>query len=378
MNIYRHKALIDRISPDRTVDDHSVNVAHETTFEFASRCFAATGYGLPHIQMEVPIRDLPHPAHRVTLPISLDDSRNHIQRYIQENSSQAYFTDASQICGGPVGYACVVWLNNHWQVCISGCLPKHYSVFSGEFAAIHNALRFLQRSSVVGKVGIFTDSKSSLESLHSDNCDKSVQDVITTWTTLKENGCHVNFYWVPSHVGIPGNEAADAAAKEATLTPAGFDTPDKVVTIHMLKQKLRSYSLSQWQQNWTTSSSGRFTYTIFPRVSSKLAFQNTPLSHRNWKLLLKASTGHFPVNSYLFRFRLHFDDRCPFCSQCETLEHTLTVCPRFDLQRFTFLLDKGLQSNRVPVERYFQDVRLLPLTAKILHTRYSYHLPNRA
>jgi ribonuclease HI len=37
---------------------------------------------------------------------------------------------------------------------------------------------------------------------------------LTTLDNCKSSGIKVNLYWIPSHVGIPGNEVADRLASE--------------------------------------------------------------------------------------------------------------------------------------------------------------------
>ena len=63
---------------------------------------------------------------------------------------------------------------------------------------------------------IFCDSLSSLQPLDSNNCDHPfIQDILKLF-----NGCclvnkKVILAWVPSHIGIRGNEKADDLAKQA-------------------------------------------------------------------------------------------------------------------------------------------------------------------
>ena len=66
---------------------------------------------------------------------------------------------------------------------------------------------------------IFTDSLSSLQALKSG---KSTRPDLTNSITLRLSelaklGFNVVLEWVPAHVDIPGNEAADRLAKKALL-----------------------------------------------------------------------------------------------------------------------------------------------------------------
>ena len=41
-------------------------------------------------------------------------------------------------------------------------------------------------------------------------------------------------------------------------------------------------------------------------------------------------------HAYLFRFKLRDSDSCPDCDKCDTLEHILTECPRYDVLRHLY------------------------------------------
>ena len=56
-----------------------------------------------------------------------------------------------------------------------------------------------------------------------------VQKFLKDYTILEKNGKNIIFCWIPSHVGILGNEKADAAAKSALSLPL---TRMKLPTMH--------------------------------------------------------------------------------------------------------------------------------------------------
>ena len=88
-------------------------------------------------------------------------------------------------------------------------------------------------------------------------CSKPCQSCrhLTLWEGKFKTGFRVfelvlrlNFCWTPSHVGIPGNEIVDAAAKVAcTLPPLPFLLPHRDF-YSILKRSL----YERWQSEWKT------------------------------------------------------------------------------------------------------------------------------
>ena len=59
-------------------------------------------------------------------------------------------------------------------------------------------------------------------------------------------GIEVVFMWVPSHVGLAGNSAADSAAKAAVLLPKS-----KLTVLHLnYSSHIRTRTLNEWHQSW--------------------------------------------------------------------------------------------------------------------------------
>jgi len=61
---------------------------------------------------------------------------------------------------------------------------------------------------------------SSLQSIYGFKLDSDlVQNFLKDYAILAKNGKNIILCWIPSHVGILGNEKADVAAKSALFLP---------------------------------------------------------------------------------------------------------------------------------------------------------------
>ncbi|GFX25130.1 furin-like protease 2 [Trichonephila clavipes] len=93
---------------------------------------------------------------------------------------------------------------------------------------------------------------SVLEALenYNDRCHPVVCTILDITSRLYSKGFDIVFCWLPSHVGIIGNEQADSAAKSATThLPLAVPLSDmKRVTMHHIS-KLRQESWSQQLDN---------------------------------------------------------------------------------------------------------------------------------
>lgn len=153
------------------------------------------------------------------------------------------FTDGSRT-EGKTGYAYSIG-----HLTIKKRMRNSASVFSAELSAIHACLIQLTRRPPHQNYILLSDSLSSLTSLKDNSSSNPiVQRILLTLHTLTSINSTITFIWIPGHVGLPGHEKVDQAAKESTHLPRITDpTPSPA---YDLKNYYRSSILTTWHGLW--------------------------------------------------------------------------------------------------------------------------------
>ena len=223
---------------------------------------------------------------------------------------QHIYTDGSKV-EDKVG--CTYISGNHHEKIR---LPDGSSVFTAESKAIDMALDYVMNNSLENKFVIFSDSLSVLKSLnHTASKKTKIQNVIEKHHELSETK-EILFCWLPSHVGIKGNEAADVKAKASLdLEISNFKLP-----CTDFKPFINRYILSKWQLSWD-----RATFNKLHEIKPVLGKNNIYRSLRREEVVLtRLRIGHTRLtHSYL----LKREDQ-PFCIRCNEPFYGKTLSDR--------------------------------------------------
>ncbi|GFU10491.1 RNase H domain-containing protein [Trichonephila clavipes] len=137
-------------------------------------------------------------------------------------------------------------------------------------------------------------------------------------------GFDIVFCWLPSHVGIIGNEQADNAAKSAT-THLPLTVP-----LSDMKRVIMHHIFNLWQESWSQQLDNKL-HSVKPVIG---AWPVMPMRRTDVKLTrLRIGHTRFTHRHLLFGERA---PECPSCNVSYTVHHILIDCPIFNHYRMTF------------------------------------------
>ncbi|XP_077513326.1 uncharacterized protein LOC144124494 isoform X2 [Amblyomma americanum] len=202
------------------------------------------------------------------------------------------------------------------------------SSLTAELAAISLAADVLAANPAVTRAAILTDSRASLQALHSpERGSRLLRIAALKLHLLGVRGCNISMQWIPSHIGVDGNEAADELARAAlhpTVPLSRIVTPYDSARLALRRFVTRLHP--------------------DPRVASATAMttiDTTRFARADYVLLLRLRTGSGWTHD---RLRRHRDPPAALCAQCgsaDTLEHILCVCPASSRERLALQQGPG-------------------------------------
>jgi len=188
-------------------------------------------------------------------------------------------------------------------------------------------------------VEIFSDSQAALRrvrQLGDGPGQAMVQQIHQLERSLADQGVEIRYFWVPSHEGVPGNEAADRAAKQAA--DDRMDLLQYTTLAHLNRQI--SERFAQTRKRFITERINRkFVYSGRRTMNPALRKERKRDASVFWQM----SCAHALTDSHLKTMRKTDDDACWHCGsgQQMTRTHLFERCTAFKEERRQLWKDIG-------------------------------------
>ena len=169
----------------------------------------------------------------------------------------------------------------------------------------------------------FTDSLTTLQKL--ENGTEASKDIIEKRKnidrTMRSHDIKIFMQWIPSHIGIKGNETADQLAKQGSSLPQ----PQAPVSYETASRIIKTNLQEEWLNSWAMGPTGRNVYRYMSGPRPKDAVNG--LKRHEQSIIFQLRTGHVPLNGYLHRIKPQQSPACPLCNEPEeTVNHLLFEC----------------------------------------------------
>ncbi|XP_076301407.1 uncharacterized protein LOC143219277 [Lasioglossum baleicum] len=252
-----------------------------------------------------------------------------------------------------VGCSCVCYdLNIRFKKSID----RNVSIFTAECWALCDVmdvtLQHRNRS-----FAIFTDSLSVLLILNSISFkirkNPFILEIKKKYVEFSQDNSHsITFFWIPSHIGVYGNEDTDSLAKAATSSNSAdiFQVPFTDFTCHLRLKGILNTRSSITEQG-TIKGIHYFQNFYNPNQTPWFAQNFDDYIKRGFiSTVNRIRANHYNLAASLYRVNIVSDPSCKCNYSSEDLDHVLWQCRLYDSQRiklaceyiFQFLNDCSL------------------------------------
>ena len=175
-----------------------------------------------------------------------------------------------------------------------------FTGYSGELVGVILALELaidLKGNYPNLPIRIFADNQSAIRtarSSHTNVCQFLFDEVLRLHQQLERP---LNIHWIPAHIGIPGNETADAEAKSAAkAVPLVRPAPTFPFITTPVLANFKKSLLKQWDQRWASHHHGRHLYRLQPTRDRNPLAKYNGLKKAVFSLIIQMRTGKQSIN----------------------------------------------------------------------------------
>jgi hypothetical protein len=204
-------------------------------------------------------------------------------------------------------------------------ITDEVSVFAGELAAIRLAFEYvsqLSKASGQARFTIFSDSLSAIKTVQKGHCTSRPKLFHQLLEVISKSNAKTTLVWVPSHIGIHGNEQADRLANAAIQSSSveleiGIEDSDELPEVDR-------FVFRKWQEEWEKQPAAVSYRRLEPVVGRRERFRFGSRTAETMAHRLRF--GKCAVNAVLHVMRKHDTGLCDRCAVPETVQHYLLEC----------------------------------------------------
>ncbi|KAF4678597.1 hypothetical protein FOZ60_016360 [Perkinsus olseni] len=252
-----------------------------------------------------------------------------------------------------IGSAAIIYQGNAKRV-LRARLPPSATTYQAEQYALVLALGFLIKHAATlpdSTAYLFSDCRSALQSLSTQNRDHWTQVILGRVQALQSLGIDCAFVWIPSHQPegtIPGNDEADQCANEARLIPNSQMARDVPIPVAHTKSLLTEYiAAEKVKQVQGINDPG-----LREMVKSQRDIVQKVMKYYKNGRVLNLLAGHSKIlHYYVSKLKPDHDPGCRVCpGQQHDMAHVVLLCPTYADSRPEWLT--GLGSVSITESRF--------------------------
>ncbi|XP_025423220.1 uncharacterized protein LOC112692690 [Sipha flava] len=245
-----------------------------------------------------------------------------------------FYTDGSKT---ETGVGASVYYNNVIKMIK---LPNFCSIFTAEALAISHALEIVKQQKI-DQALILSDSLSALKSILNTKQPNTISRIIQNQISLLNiNNQIITLLWIPSHVGIPGNETTDIYAKRAITSPDAISV--QTCSLSDIKGVIQALTLEKWQYRWASSQ------TKLNEIKLSINPWPTYLTNRRHEVIInRLRIGHTWL-THRHLMRREDPDLCTTCGEALTVKHILLYCRNYADTRTALSIPEHLYETLGP------------------------------
>lgn len=262
------------------------------------------------------------------------------KEYCARRQGIAVYTDGSGL-NGRIGASAVSiaqgWIRNRTLGS-----EEESTVYAGELTGIRMALHKLRKEKTPAT--IFVDSQAAIQAVQNPRRPSGQYILDQIYYIIRRYNMQnrVQIRWIPAHIGVPGNEAADEAAREGTQR-----TGEAICLAAAVKRQIRRSIKDRWIREWKTEKTGRTTYRLVEVPNKKILDLYEIISKPYASINIQVRTQRNGLRHFLYKINAVDSDQCPCALGSQTARHILLQCPLYAELRGRMIdkMDPGIQKR---------------------------------